>query len=177
MKPKFLQSMLRSMVIPYICKRFGSVEAFKVLKYMTEYVVARKEGIFATYELAFQIPPSEVMTRTALVSIVARIEKTDRDTIEKTVEELIKEGILTWDHQTDIIELAIDVEGFTDIYLRLKDDELFVTENKDKAEIVLLPIATRDQVSGVPDMIHLDPKTKKATIVEIHIWNEDATPY
>lgn len=162
------QKILQFKILPFINKRFGSVSAFKVLKYMTEFIVARRLGGFTVYEISFSIPPSEIMTRTALISIVMKADGVTLTTAQKAVDKLIEKEILSHDHETDIIELVVDIEDFTDIYLKLQENGVSVTQHREESDVELLTIAIRDQICGVADMIFKDIKNKKTRIVEIN---------
>jgi hypothetical protein len=163
-------------IIAYINDKYGSFVSFKVLKYFLEHKLAREKNGYATYEMAFNIPPSMVLTRNTLAKIESAADSADEKDSETGVDLLVEKGILTIDKDTGILELAVPLDSIAN--LNLKETEHGFEEIKDtsSATLILLQTFSRDLprrvgdshasiITGVVDML-LREKNGKFTTVE-----------
>ena len=152
-------------ITDYIMSRYGSVHAFKLLKYFLEHKLARESKGYAVYEMAFKIAPSEVLTRHALIRIECLANGAEQKDAETGFDLLIKKGILRIDPETEILELNVSLDSVANVYLEETDNGFAVVSDRDSADVILLPamkvdIASRQKedsqqanVAGVPDML------------------------
>lgn len=167
-------------IIAYITQRYGSIHAFKLLKYFLEHKIARDSKGYAVYEITFNIAPSKVLTRYALTKIECIADGAQQRDAEKGIKLLIEKGILTYDPETDILEQKAPLDTISNVYLRETNDGFEVVEDMSMADVILLPTTKAKgpsrkrrhhkqlNVAGVPDMM---TKNKKGnyTIVEIKL--------
>ena len=138
-------------ITEYITSRYGSVHAFKLLKYFLEHKLARESKGFATYEIAFKIAPSEVLTRYALIRIECLADGAEQKDAEAGLDLLIQKGILTIDPETDILELNVSLDSIANVYLKETDSGFGVVSDRSSADVILLPASTADISSHQKD--------------------------
>ena len=169
-------------ITDYINHRYGSVCAFKLLKYFLEHQLAREIKGIANYEVAFHIAPSEVLTRSALVKIECRADGAQREESETGFNILLEKGILKIDAETGIVELAVPIESIADVYLQCKDGDLEAVSDRSSADIILLQTVKAENVTqqrddslkinmaGVPDILYRN-SVGSYTLVEIKLYS------
>ena len=152
-------------IMDYITNRYGSVHAFKLLKYLLEHKLARESKGYAIYELSFKIAPSEVLTRYALIRIECLADGAEEKDAEAGLDLLLQKGILTIDPQTEILELNVSVDSVADVYLKKTDNSFEVVADRSSADVILLPTSKaqfpmhqkddnqKANVAGVPDLL------------------------
>jgi len=163
-------------IIDYINGKYGSFVSFRVLKYFLEHKLAREKNGYATYELAFNIPPSMVLTRNTLAKIESVADSADEKDSATGVDLLVEKGILTIEKETGILELGVPLDSIAN--LNLKETEHGFEETKDTASatLLLLQALSRDLprkagdsyaqiITGVVDM-SLREKTGKFETIE-----------
>lgn len=166
-------------ITDYITSRYGSVHAFKLLKYFLEHKLARESKGFAVYEMSFKMAPSEVLTRYALIKIECLADGAEQKDAENGLDLLTQKGILKSDPETGILELSVSVDSIANVYLKETDTGFEVVSDRSSAKVILLPTAMRGvplpqknseqaNVAGVPDMLYKD-KNGRYTIVEIKL--------
>jgi hypothetical protein len=167
-------------ITDYVTQRYGSIHAFKLLKYFLEHKIARDGKGFAVYEIAFNIAPSQVLTRYALGKIECIADGAQQRDAEKGIELLIEKGILIYDPETDILEQKAPLNTIANVYLRETNDGFEVVEDMPMADVILLSTAKASSrkrlhhkqlnVAGVPDILTRNKKGNYA-IVEIKLDN------
>lgn len=152
-------------ITDYITSRYGSVHAFKLLKYFLEHKLARESKGFAVYEMAFKIAPSEVLTRYALIRIECLADGAEKKDAEAGLDLLIQKDILTIDPETDILELNVSIDSITNVYLKETDSGFGVVSDRSSADVILLPAIKAEiplrqkddsqqaNAAAVPDML------------------------
>jgi hypothetical protein len=167
-------------IIDYITQRYGSIHAFKLLKYFLEHKIARDIMGFAVYEITFNIAPSQVLTRYALARIECIADGALQKDAEKGVELLTERGILACDPETGILEQKAPLSTIANVYLRETNDGFKVVEDMSMADVILLStnkarVPSRKRrhhrqlnVAGVPDILTRNKKGHY-TIVEIKL--------
>lgn len=155
-------------ITDYIKSRYGSVHAFKLLKYFLENKLARESGGFAVYELSFNIAPSEVLTKNALVKIECLTDDAEQKDAEAGLDLLVQQGILTIDSETYILELNVPIDSIANVYLKETDRGFEVVSGRSLADVILLPVGKRaiplhqkdenqqTNIAAVPDMLYRD---------------------
>ncbi len=155
-------------VVAYILDKYGSPHAFKLLKYFLEHKLAREKKGFAIYEITFNIAPSEVLTRYALMKIECIADDGEEKDAEAGLELLLRKGILKADPETEILELNVPLSSIANIYLKETKKSMKVVKDKSLADVILLPATARrvkaskkgskdlSKVSGVPDLLERD---------------------
>jgi len=169
-------------ITDYITQKYGSIYAFKLLKYFLEHKIARDSKGYAVYEIIFNIPPSQVLTRYALVRIECITDGAQQIDAEKGIELLIEKGILTCDPETDILEQKAPLDAITNVNLKETNDGFEVVEDMSMADVILLsttkakvPSGKKGHhrqlyIAGVPDILIRNKKSNN-TIVEIKLGN------
>jgi hypothetical protein len=166
-------------IVDYITKRYGSMHAFKLLKYFLEHKLARERKGLAVYEVAFKIAPSEVLTKYALEKIECQADDAEQKDAEKALDSLIKKGVMRSDPETDILELVVPVDSVANVYLKEKGKDFEVVQDASSADVLLLTTTIAEiptnkvnheytKFAGVPDVL-LKDKSGKFTLVEIKI--------
>ena len=167
-------------ITDYIANRYGSVHAFKLLKYFLEHKLARESKGFAVYEMSFQIAPSEVLTRHALIRIECLADGADQKDAEAGLDLLLQKGILTIDPETDILNLNVSLDSIANVYLKETDRGLVEVSDMSSADIILLAasrakIASPEKddshaanVAGVPDILY-KIQSEAFSIIEIKL--------
>lgn len=153
-------------ITDYIKCRYGSICAFKLLKCLIEHKLAREVRGVTSYEVAYHIAPSEVLTRSALIKIVCRADGAQREEAEAGFDLLLEKDILKIDAETSIVELAVPVESIADVYLQWKDGGLEVVHDRSSADVILLQTIKAENVTqekedslkinmaGAPDILY-----------------------
>lgn len=132
----------------YMNQKFGSPIAFKALKYFLENKLARDQKGYAIYELAFNIPPSLVLTKASLSKILAIADGTSPNACEHAVDLLVQKGILRVDQGTQILELEVSLEEITNLYLREIERSFEEVKSMSDASVFLLQTGTRSTKSS-----------------------------
>lgn len=152
-------------LVEYITSRYGSLHAFKLLKYFLEHKIARDNEGFATYEIALHIAPSQVLTRCNLIRIECRADDAEQKDAETGLDLLIQKGILTVDPETDILELNVPLDSIANLHLKETDSGFEVVSDRSSADVILLPAnktvilshrkddGKQPNISAVPDML------------------------
>jgi len=165
-------------ITEHITRTYGSIHAFKLLKYFLEHKLARENKGFAIYEISFNIAPSEVLTRHALVKIECIADDAEQKDAEAGLDLLIQKGILKSDPETNILELNISLDSIANVHLKETNIGFEVVKDRSSAKVILLPTATarvpkgkkdndkQANIAGVPDILYKD-KRGRFTIVEI----------
>lgn len=130
-------------VTQYITHKYGSLAAFKLLKNFIEHKLARESNGMAVFEIAYNIPPSEVLTRHSLVQIVCRVDGCPKNMAEDGLDTVLKKMWLKRDEETDILELTIPLDLVTNIGLRDTGTEFETVSDRSSADVVILPRAIR----------------------------------
>lgn len=171
-------------ITDYITYRYGSVHAFKLLKYFLEHKLARENKGFAVYEISFHIAPSEILTPYALIKIECIADDAEQKDAQAGLDLLMQKGILKNDAATDILELNVPLDSIANVYLRETENGFEIVKDRSLADVILLPTAAtrvpkgkkdhgkQANVAGVPDILEKD-KHGRYTIVEIKL----GTPY
>jgi len=160
----------------YITKKYGSLHAFKLFKYFLEHKIARENKGFATYELVFNIAPSEVLTKYALIRIECLADDAEQKDAEAGLDLLIQKGILEVDSETDILELNVPLSSIANLNLKETGSKFELVADASSADVILLPISKAEipwhqkddkqaNVYGVPDML-LKNKNGTFSLVE-----------
>jgi len=164
-------------IIEYITDKYGSLLGFKLLKYFLEHKLAREKKGYAIYELAFNIPPSVLLTRRTLIQIECLADNSDQKDSEEGLDLLLQKGILSCDSKTGILELVVPLDLIADVYLKETEHGFEAVEDMSQVMIVLLPTKDREMrmtnsseklkvdIVGVPDMLRKN-KSGKYEIVE-----------
>jgi len=192
-------SKIEKKVTSYISDRYGSIHAFRLLKYFIEHRLARERKGLAVYEVAFNIPPSAVLTRYALVRIECLADGSERSHAESGLDQLLKKGILKCDPETNILELDVPMDSVVNVYLKDVDTGFEVASDPTSAYVVLLWAGVRlipekrkktedeekrfgaalpdwayldipKSIAGMPDVVYLDKRSRKAKIIELKFW-------
>jgi hypothetical protein len=155
----------------YIDARYGSLHAFKLLKYFIENKLARDSKGYAVYELAFNIAPSQVLCRYALIRIECIADGADAKDAEQGLKSLLESGTLRCDAETDILELNVPLDSLVNVHLRETDEGFEAApEPASRDDMTLLLTESREgtisdgeklPIVGVPDLIY------KGKVVEL----------
>lgn len=157
-------------IVKYIESRYGSLHAFKLLKYFVEHKLARDSKGYAIYELALEIAPSQVLTRYALIRIECIADGADTKDAESALDSLLKRGTLRCDAETGILELNVSLNSLVNVHLRETNEGFEALPEGASGDATLLLTGSRETSSidetkvpicGVPDLVYRD------TIVEL----------
>jgi hypothetical protein len=168
---------LMTKIMSYTTNRYGSIHAFKLLKYFLEHQIAREKGGFATYEMTFNIAPSLVLTRHSLVKIECIADDAQQKDAEEGLDLLVQKGILVSDPETGILELNGPLDSIINVYLKETENCLEVIQDKSSADVILFPVSNgkpslgkKDdeirKMGSVPDLLYKD-KRGRYTLLEI----------
>ena len=142
----------------YIIAKYGSICAFKLLKYVIEHKLARESNGYAGFEVIFKIAPSIVLTKYALTRLECIADDATKSDAEEGVRILISRGILRCDSETEVLELNVPLNSVAN--LRLVDTGtslITVADPHSQADVILLPyLETKHEgitFTGVPDVI------------------------
>jgi hypothetical protein len=149
-------------VTKYISKRFGSVAAYLLLKYVLEHKIARERNGFTVYEFAFKIAPSIVLTRKTLLKIQQLADRALPHEAEVGFEYLMANKIIIMDPETEVVDLNVPISAITDIYLKKDGNDFIETLDVMESEVILLPFSNnpaetdtsmKNSIGSVPDLL------------------------